>query len=195
MKRLLFICLIGLAACGDDDNDSPWTFDSGQFVTTPVFSDVQTFGFLILLEDPVSTGTVANPDLIRIDYTVVGSLRPGTPSGFDAFELIRLIPGAEFYAQGSSIRFEISPSADLSDGVQVSDLTGPDPVFTFDGREVDNGRFHPARVELNADGTGRIQNSNNVPTLEPRLDVEPGSEYITNLTFDPDRITVVEVAR
>ncbi len=194
VHRPLFVLLFSLAACGTSDSDSRWTFASSQFRTTPVFSNVQTFGFKIEVEDALSPGAVVDPPLALVDYTVVGSLVAGTPSGFPAFELIRMIEGPDFYSQGSSIRFEISPTADLSDGVQITDLTGDDPVFTFDGREVGNGRFHPARVELNADGTGRIQNSNNVPTLDPRLDVEPGTEYITDVTFDPARITVVEIA-
>ena len=53
----------------------------------------------------------------------------------------------------------------LADGVQVEELVGNGVVLTFDGREVDNGRFHPALLELSADGTGRIQNSNNVPSV------------------------------
>ena len=186
----------GAAACSDEE-DSPWTFTSDDFMTTTVFSEVRDFFFLIEVSGPLSAGMAFdNPGLSLVEYRVVGVLAEGTPSEFPAFDLQRTIVGSEFYDQGSSLRFEIAAGADLSDGVQVSELVGTSTVFTFDGREVDNGRFHPSRLELRADGTGRIQNSNNVPTVEPnRIDVTPGSEYITDLTFNPSSVTVIESAR
>ena len=99
--------------------------------------------------------------------------------------------GAEFYAQGSSLNFEIAPFAVLSDGIQVAELVGDGTVFTFNAREIDNGRFHPALFELNADGTGRIQNSDNIHTLVPLLQVNFGDEYITDLIFDPGNTTLI----
>jgi len=121
---------------------------------------------------------------------VVGDLADGTPSGFTSFALEREITGEDFYAQGSMLQFEISPSAVLDDGVQLAELAGGDLVFRFDGRELGNGRFHPALFELRADGTGRIQNSNNVPTLDPLLEIATGSEYVTDLTFDAGNTTL-----
>ena len=194
---ILTICALvaGSSAACSSDPEFPWTFTSRQFGTTPVFGDVQSFAFKIELAVPLTAGSVlVNPALAEVNYEVTGFLVPGTPSGFEAFELERTIAGAAFYPQGSSLRLEIAPDAELGDGLQISDLAGTSAVFTFDGREIDNGRFHPAILELNADGTGRIQNSNNVPTLNPRLDVAYGEEYITDLTFDPTTLTVVESA-
>ena len=112
-----------------------------------------------------------------------------TPSGFPAFSLERTIAGDEFYDQGSSLEFEIQWGADLSDGLQVSELAGTGTVFRFNGREVDTGRYHRSLVELNADGTGRILNSNNTGGINPGslrvVDVDFGEEYATELTFDP----------
>jgi hypothetical protein len=79
----------------------------------------------------------------------------------------------------------------LSDGVQVSELVGDGVVLTFNAREIDNGRFHPALFELSADGTGRIQNSDNIHTLDPLNEVDFGEEYITDLMFDPGNTTVI----
>ena len=116
-----------------------------------------------------------------------------------------------FTNQGSSLQFHIAPGADLTDGVQISDLMtladfnlpsslGPDPslssvagpgnpVFVFNGRE-DNGetgesRFHPALLVLNNDGTGSIRNSNNIVNLNGFTEIAFGSEYVTNLTLHP----------
>jgi len=115
---------------------------------------------------------------------------------FPAFNLVRAITGADFYAQGSSLSFEIAAGADLSNGLQMSELVGSGPVFVFNGREVDTGRYHPALFQLNSDGTGSIRNSNNMGenTLNPStgelVDVDFGDEYITNLTFDPNQLTI-----
>ncbi|MGF1507974.1 MAG: hypothetical protein ACFB9M_00575 [Myxococcota bacterium] len=161
-------------------------------MTTPTFNDVRHFSFTIELAVALEAGMIAdNPQLVQVDYAVSGDLSVETPSGFPAFALERTIEGAEFYVQGSGLRFALSPDADVDDGIQVSELSGADPVFTFDGREVGNGRFHPALLELNADGTGRIQNSNNVPSLDPRVEVDFGEEYVTGLTFAPDALTVI----
>jgi hypothetical protein len=78
----------------------------------------------------------------------------------------------------------------------MSELVGSGPVFVFNGREVDTGRYHPALFQLNSDGTGSIRNSNNMGenTLNPStgelVDVDFGDEYITNLTFDPNQLTI-----
>jgi hypothetical protein len=90
--------------------------------------------------------------------------------------------------------FEIAASADLSNGLQMSELVGSDSVFVFNGREVDTGRYHPALFQLNSDGTGSIQNSNNTGGINPssgkEVNVNFGEEYITNLTFDPSQLTI-----
>ncbi len=82
----------------------------------------------------------------------------------------------------------------LTDGVQIAELVGTNIVFTFNGREVGNGRFHPALLELDADGTGRIQNSNNVIVENPLQEVDFGEEYITDLMFDPGNTTLIAAA-
>lgn len=144
----------------------------------------------------------SDPTLNSVDYNVFGTLEPGTPSGFRAFNLERplqgeVLTGAEFYAQGSSLSFAVSPAADLSDGLQVSELSGSDPVFVFDGREVDTGRYHPALLELNIGGTGSIRNSNNMGGVNPGsgevVDVDVGEEYVTQLSFNPATLTIATV--
>ncbi|MFT5488752.1 MAG: hypothetical protein ACI9MU_003680, partial [Alphaproteobacteria bacterium] len=101
---------------------------------------------------------------------------------------------SDFYSQGSALSFGVSALADLSDGLQVSELVGVDPVFLFNGREVGTGRYHPALFQLNADGTGSIRNSDNFGGTNPSsgmvVDVEFGEEYITELTFDASRLTL-----
>ncbi len=167
------------------------SFSNETFETTNVFSDIEIFEFTIDIDAPLAAGQFENPPISSVTYRVFGMLVEGTPSGFPGFNLEREITGEEFYAQGSSLQFEIADTAVLEDGVQIAELVGSEVVFLFDGREVDNGRFHPARVELRADGTGRLQNSNNVPTLEPLLEVDPGSEYIVDLVFDAGNTTLI----
>ncbi len=158
---------------------------------TNIASDVDDFDFSIEINAPLAAGVYSNPPIISVNYRVSGSLSPDTPSGFESFALEREITGEEFYAQGSSLQFEIAESAVLDDGVQIAELAGSDVVFRFDGREIDNGRFHPALFELRANGTGSIQNSNNTPTLDPLLEIEPGAEYINDLVFDPGNTTLI----
>ena len=189
---LATILLIGQSATSPAPDISV-AFSDSNFVVTPVFSEVDTFNFQIALVGDLVTGLYDNPAVEQIDYTVSGSLVAGTPSGFPAFMLARTIIGNDFYDQGSSLQFEVAANAVLSDGVQVAELvgSGTDVVFRFDGREVDNGRFHPALVELRADGTGTLQNSNNVPSLNPLNEVAFGAEYVTELAFDPGNLTIV----
>jgi hypothetical protein len=164
---------------------------NGDFQISNTFSDVDIFDIRVEIAAPLAAGVYNNPDIIDVTYQVMGDLVPGTPSGFPAFNLQRSITGTEFYAQGSSLSFEISPTAVLTDGVQVAELVGAGVVFTFNAREIDNSRFHPALFELNADGTGRIQNSDNIHTLDPLNEVNFGEEYITDLMFDPGNTTVI----
>lgn len=166
----------------------PITFTHNDFTLTPIFNSLQEFSFLIDVDGPLVPGTYINPALNGVQYSVQGTLN-STPSGFPAFNLQRTIGGTEFYAQGSSLRFTIAPGADLSNGLQISDLQGPDPVFVFDGREVGTGRYHPPLFQLNSDGTGSIRNSNNSggvnPSSQQTVNVNYGDEYIVNLAFDP----------
>lgn len=169
-------------------------FDQSDFGVTPVFSDVTTFSFEILVAEVFQAGEFNDPTITSVDYSVSGVLEPGTPSGFPAFALSRIMDGTEFYAQGSSLNFEIAAGADLSDGLQVSELVGTDMVFVFDGHEDGTGRFHPALLVLNSDGTGLLQNSNNMGAgPDMNIDVDFGEEYITELTFNPSSLTIANV--
>lgn len=165
------------------------------FDVSPSFSQVTTFSFSIQVAGPLAPGLYTNPVLDGVEYTVRGSLAPGTPSGFPAFFLQRTISGSDFYAQGSSLGFEISGSADLGDGLQLSELVGADPVFLLNAREVDTGRYHPPLFQLNGDGTGSIRNSNNMGGVNPAtgevVNVDFGDEYISQLGFDPQGLTLV----
>ncbi len=190
MKRIMSCAALLLLASTAFAQTTLLSFDNDDFVVTPLFNNVPLFSFEIEIDAELAPGVYDNPPLVSVFYTVAGDLR-NTPSGFPAFELERNIPGDEFYAQGSSIRFEVSQNAVLSDGVQVAELIGPEIVFTFDGREIDNGRFHPAIVELRANGTGRIQNSNNIVEDNPLQQVDFGEEYITDLAFDAGNLTLL----
>jgi len=167
------------------------SFSSNDFQITNVFSDVDTFSILIEIDMPLASGTYVNPDIVAVSYSVSGSVTPGTPSGFTNFALQRDMTGDEFYAQGSSISFEIAAGAVLTDGVQVDELVGNGIVFTMNAREVGNGRFHPALLEIDSNGTGRIQNSDNVIVEVPLQQVNFGDEYITDLMFDPGNTTLI----
>lgn len=168
---------------------------SDEYVIDNVFSDVSDFVISIEIDMPLVAGVYENPPINRVVYQVVGVLEEGTPSGFPAFDLQREISGSEFYAQGSSLSFEILESAELNDGVQADELAGDGVILTFNAREINNGRFHPALFELNDDGTGRIQNSNNIPTEDPLVDVNFGEEYITDLIFDAGNLTLITDAQ
>ena len=177
------------------------SFGSSDLTTTPVFNNVQNFDFSIEISGAiVPGGTYIDPDIVQIVYTVTGLLPNPTPSGFPGFNLIdRTIIGNDFYAQGSSLEFSVAASADLTDGLQVSELTGANPVFLFDAVEIGNtpGRYHPPLFQLNADGTGSIQNSNNNGGINPGsgelVNVNAGDEYITNLSFTPSALTLSTV--
>jgi hypothetical protein len=167
------------------------SISSDDYQVSNVFSDVDTFAFDIEFDSPLSAGAYVNPDIISVSYSVSGTLVAGTPSGFTSFALQRDITGTEFYAQGSSLSFEIGAGAALVDGVQVAELVGNNIVLTFNGRENGNGRFHPALLELNMDGTGRIQNSDNIIVDNPLDQIGFGEEYITDLMFDAGNTTVL----
>ena len=189
-SRLILAALLGSAG-------SAWgftiTFKHTDFALNPAFNSLQQFSFTIDVAGALVPGTYNNPALTGVIYSVQGTLA-GTPSGFPAFNLQRTIGGAEFYSQGSSLQFVIAPGASLSDGLQISDLLGPNPVFLLDAREVGTGRYHPPIIRLNADGTGQIQNSNNFGGINPAtgqmVNVNYGDEYIVNLAFNPTALTL-----
>lgn len=190
-------------------------FDSSDFGTNPTFSNVTTFDFEADVVGGLQPGVYLDPVINTIGYNVNGSL-DSTPSGFSAFafQLSHLvapppapptiISGALFYSlnpsapSGDRLEFEVGSGADLSDGLQVSELvgSGSDVVFRFNGREVGTGRYHPMFVELRADGTGILLNANNTGGDNPfdgfvgDINVDFGDEYITILSFDPASLTI-----
>lgn len=214
--RVLAASLVALAGFGGANaNAATLNIQSSQFDTlTTEFSSVTNFNFVIEIADALVAGqSYVDPDIIGIDYTVTGSLacsstapdtRPGsiltnrcldTPSGFPAFALNRpetmgdSVSGTEFYANGGSLSFAIDPTAGLSDGFQLDELSG---TFTLDAREENTGRYHPPILTLLADGTGLLQNSRNGgpgstatnPATSVTVDVQPGEEYITRIGAD-----------
>ena len=163
---------------------------SDDFTVTPTFSQVSQFSFTITIDEPLTPGVYTNPTIESVEYQVSGDLADGTPSDFPGFALNRTLIGEAFYNQGSSLQFEISGTADLSDGLQVSELAGTDDIFVFNGREIDTGRFHPALLVLNSNGTGSIRNSNNTVGLNPLNQIDFGDEYVSDLAFDANTLTL-----
>ena len=199
MREKLFnaiaVLAIGLVSCSTANADWFIQFDQDDFVVNDTFNDIRTFNFEIRLAGNATAGVHSNPELVSINYQVFGVLPINTPSGFPAFDLRRTIIGNDFYDQGSSLNFEIASGIDRSDGIQFSELTGgTDPIFVFNGREVGTGRYHPPLIELNSDGTGLFQNSNNMGGINPgnglEVDVDFGEEYISELSFDPAAFTI-----
>lgn len=195
------IILLSISAFNASVGAATIMFNQSDFSLATVFSNVQTFSFSIELEGDLVAGTnYLNPTLDSVNYQVNGSLAV-TPSGFPAFNLVRNINGADFYAQGSSFEFEIKASADLTDGLQVVELVanGDGRLFRFNAREFEQfpPRYHPPLVELFDDGSGRIQNSNNQgkptetnPDSGFPVDVDFGDEYITDLIFSSATLTL-----
>ncbi len=178
---IVIFCFFHLAVSAEPIRLSTSNLD---YQITNTFSDVDLFTIDIDLDIPFESGLYDNPTILNVNYRVFGSLEPGTPSGFPQFDLQRSISGAEFYQQGGSLMFEIAANADFSDGIQADELVDNGTILTLNAREVGNGRFHPPIFELYSDGTGRIQNSNNVHTVDPLLEVNFGDEYITDLEFE-----------
>jgi hypothetical protein len=167
------------------------SLSDSDFVVTPNFGVVDFFTLDVEIARPLAPGVYINPPLVDVSYQVRGTLPPGTPSGLRTVNLQRYLTGAEFYAQGSSLRFEISRNAVLVDGIQIAELVGSGTVLTFNAREINTGRFTPPQLTLDANARGRLQNSNNVPSVEPLVTVDFGAEYITSLLFDPGNTTVI----
>lgn len=166
------------------------SFSHEDFTMTPVFNSLTAFSFSIEVDGSLSPGSYTDPLLVGVDYDVHGVLAEDTPSGFPSFDLVRSIGGGEFYAQGSSLEFVIAAGADLSDGVQITEFV----TFSFDGREVGTGRYHPPLLQFVQDGTGSIRNSNNSGGINPGsgelVDVTFGEEYIVNLNFQPTPVPI-----
>jgi len=169
---------------------------------TNTFSNVTSFQIVIGVATPLAPGVYANPALGDIEFLVSGGLDPTTParmanSAFVAFAVddISTLSGQDFYDLGNSLSFEIAGSANLSDGLQVSELVGSGLVFEFDGRELGTGRYHPPILQLFADGTGLLRNASNTGGINPFTGVEvnaiAGDEYVTELTFNPASLTLV----
>ena len=183
--------------------------DETSFGIANTFNNITQFDIEISVAQPlVAGGVYNNPVINQVDYSVFGTLPNATPSGFSAFQLVRSLTGTDFYAQSpeSSLQFSIQSTADLSDGLQLSELvgTGSATSFFFNAREFDQdpGRFHPPDFSLFADGTGVLQNANNqsvFPNPPPPfgsgtlVDVTFGEEYIADLTFSPSDVTLVTV--
>ena len=200
--------------------DGPFRFSLGtsDFEANGIefeFSAVRSFDFQLDFGGPLQAGRkYKNEDLLEVRYRVSGRLEtnPPTPSGFPAFALIRdesregPISAAEWIAQSSFLEFRIAPDADLLDGVQLSELAPLGKldrileIYAVEVGRLDRARYHPPQLQLFADGTGLLRNANNTSkdtgTLNPatleEVDVDFGEEYITRLTFDPSRITVID---
>ena len=212
MKRLTFFFLLltlNVAAMCQAQTVLTISSETDSFGITNTFNNISLFEFNIELTDDIVAGmSYTNPSINFIDYAIDGSLPQGSPSGFPAFALTRSYSGTDFYAQSteqgfeSGLDFTIDASADLSDGLQLSELvgTGSDTIFFFNAREFnqDPGRYHPPQLELFADGTGTLQNANNESTFPNSsngqiVDVDFGEEYISTLSFDPAAITIANV--
>ena len=186
------------------------TFGDADFEETPLFNEVPTYLFEIEVEGPLEAGTAyGNGSLVDVRYLLFGQLTEPTPSGFPSFLLSRLPSGEgtitpeEWDAQSSSFFFETAADADLSDGLQISDLVADalGVVFRFDAREFqreDRGRYHPPILLLFEDGTGLLKNSNNSsdlavnPGTREFVDIEYGDEYVVSLS-GVDGVTLASV--
>lgn len=191
LMALIFLWLFHHSAAAEPIRLSISNVD---YQVTNVYGDVDLFTFTIDLDIPLTAGLYVDPTILEVRYRVFGSLEQGTPSGFPQFDLQRAISGAEFYQQGSSMMFEIAAGADFSDGIQASELVDNGTILTLNAREIGNGRFHPPILELYSNGTGRIQNSNNIHTVDPILEVNYGDEYITDVEFATESTTLLAIA-
>lgn len=197
----IFALLLVVGQVKPSRADIVLSFDSNDFNSlTSVFNNVSFFSVDIVLSSVIATpgATFVNPTIASVDYRVDGVLSSPTPSGFPAFRLIRSMTGTEFYnlSPESGLSFSIANTADLSDGIQVSDLAGAGTVFTFNAREFNQnpGRYHPPILTLNSDGTGRLVNANNQSIFNNPpppmgsgmpVDVNIADEYDITLNFSP----------
>ena len=154
-------------------------FNNSDFALTTTLGNVTSFEILIDLAGFLTPGTsYSNPALNRVAYLVEGAPDANSPSGFPMFRLQQDLSGSELYDLGGSLNFTVLSGADLSDGLQVSDLTSSG--FVFDALQTDSGRFHPPLVTLLTDGSGIICDSL----------FDCGEEYITELSFEPESLTL-----
>ena len=196
-RCLITTCAIFTASCSANA-EFILSFSDADFVETDTFNEINQFSIDISVADNlVAGGVYTDPIINSVDYRIGGILALATPSGFPGFLLIRSMTGTEFYAQSpeSGLDFSITASADLSDGLQVSELMGMGTVFTFNARELNQapGRYHPPIFTLNSDGTGQLLNANNMSTFPNPppptgsgllVNVTPGEEYISDLGFN-----------
>jgi len=213
MKKILMTIALALGVCQANPAvaQTLLEIDSNDFGISSVFNQINSFQFDIeLTNNALAGGIFVDPAINTVDYEVFGSLPDPTPSGFSAFGLTRTLSGTDFFNQSvdSGLSFSVEAGADLSDGLQYSELvgTGTDTILTFNAREVDQnpGRYHPPELILRADGTGQLLNAANAsvfPNPPAPLgsgllipdDFLAGDEYIVNLTFDPSATLAVTV--
>ena len=180
---------LGLAGCA---HAVVFSFNAEDFTLNPTFSSVQEFTVSIEFNGPLEAGGFyGNTDIVSVDYQVSGSLAKNTPSGFVGFDLVRNeIDSTEFDQQGSTFILEVSPTADLSDGLQINEISRLELDFLEQG----TGRYHPPVFQIGSDGTGSIRNAANSggvnPATQEVVDVEEGEEYVTEFTFDPGTLTL-----
>jgi len=200
MRSSIFTISLSALALANQSSDAAFTLTLSSADITPGagFNTISFFEVTINVDAPVVAGqTYSDPAIISVDYRVNGILSSPTPSGFPAFGLIRSMTGTEFYGLSpeSGLDFSISPTANLSDGLQLSELAGTGTVLTFNAREFDQspGRYHPPIITLDSDGTGLLVNADNqsiFPNPPPPtgsgllVDVIVGEEYSNPLTFD-----------
>ena len=160
-------------------------FSNTDFVINPNVNRLRDFDFRLEVADDLVAGLLyEDPPITSVQYSIFGILDTDpTPSEFPAFDLQRgPLLNAEFYGQGSSFDIEIMAGADLTDGIQLAELT----TFVFNGRVINTGRYHPTLIQLFSDGTGSIQNSNNTGGVNPGnglvVDVDFAEEYHVDLT-------------
>ena len=194
--RVIFASIVLLS--GVCRADVTLTLSSDDFAIASVFNNVANFNFSIVLAGTIEPGVTYNNPLLRsVNYQVQGVLTLPTPSGFSGFTLVRDIDGADFYnlSPDAALSFTVSPTANLSDGLQLAELVGTNDVFYFNAREFNQapGRYHPPILRLNSDGTGSLANADNqsdVPNPPPPqgsgmlVDVEVGEEYSVILATD-----------
>lgn len=207
-RRVLIPCVSVAGLCVSQAAMAEFTvsLDSADFGVTSVYNNVASFSFDLVIDAPlVAGGTYSNPAITSVEYKVFGVLDDPlpTPSGFPQFQLVRSMTGAEFYSLSpeSGLSFAIDAGADLSDGVQLSELAGAGAVFELNLREFNQapGRYHPPILTLNSDGTGRLVNADNQSTFKNPdppvgsgllVDVDIADEYDVTLSFDPSATTI-----
>ena len=166
------------------------------------FGTLQTFDYNINFNGPLTADTAYSTDsLNNVTYNIVGAPGIGSPTfNFNNDALIGIsrpnLSNPQFAAQGGSLDFTVSSTANLADGLQASELVADanGRIFSFDAEEDGTGTFHAPLLELFADGTAILQNAANnggsnafngqVPNLTE------GEEFVFNLDFTPGTFTL-----